>query len=227
MATVGALACSGGDAARLGAIVRRAPLLMRALRAAREVDAPDWLISADAIRDAVWDHLHGWALTATPRDVDLAFFDPADVSPEREHAVQGALSERAPALPWQASNQAAVHLWYPQRFGLVVEPFASSVDAVATFPEIDTCVGIRLLDDDDLARRCPARPRRPPRLRVPPQSHPRARGLLRAARGREGLDHPLAAPALPSHGRSSRSSSRSRSSRSRSSRTGLGRCNPP
>jgi uncharacterized protein len=150
---------------------------MRALRAAREVDAPDWLITAGAIRTAVWDHLHGFAppaataasspaaaasrpataasqaaaATSPPArppaslaDIDLAFFDTADLSPARDAAVEAALRAVAPDLPWEAKNQAAVHLWYPHRFGIAVEPFGNSADAVATFPETATCVALRL-----------------------------------------------------------------------------------
>jgi hypothetical protein len=123
---------------------------MEALRAARDVDAPDWLISAGAIRDAVWDDLHGRPLTTPPRDVDLGFFDPADLSPEREAEVEAALRERAPDVPWDAKNQAAVHLWYPQKFGVEVEPFRATADAIATYPETATCVGVRLLPADEL-----------------------------------------------------------------------------
>ena len=86
---------------------------MQALRAARDVDAPDWLINAGAIRDAVWDDLHDRA-PEMPRDIDLGFFDSGDLSPERDAQVGAALRERAPDLPWEAKNQAAVHLWYPQ-----------------------------------------------------------------------------------------------------------------
>jgi hypothetical protein len=139
---------------------------MRALHAARSVDAPDWLITAGAIRTAVWDHLHGFAPPAasppaTPAasppaisppalppaslaDIDLAFFDPADLSPERDAAVEAALHAVAPDLPWEAKNQAAVHRWYPRRFGRAVEPFTCSADAVATFPETATCVALHL-----------------------------------------------------------------------------------
>ena len=69
-------------------IVRRAPHLMGALLAAREVDPPDWLIGAGAIRDVVWDELHGRPSTAMPRDIDLAFFDPTDLRPTYEQAVE-------------------------------------------------------------------------------------------------------------------------------------------
>jgi len=150
MPWVQVLASEGGDPQRLAAVVRRAPVLMEALRAAREADAPDWLVCAGAIRDIVWDALHGRPLDARPRDVDLGFFDPSDLTPARDEAVGQVLRAQAPELPWEAKNQAAVHLWYPRRFGMEVPALTSCADGVATFPEIATCVGLRLLGDDDL-----------------------------------------------------------------------------
>lgn len=123
---------------------------MQALTAARDVNPPDWLINAGAIRDAVWDDLHGLPHTTPPRDVDLGFFDLDDLTPERDAEVEAALRARAPDLPWEAKNQAAVHLWYPHRFGFEVPPFHSSAEAIATFPLTAACVGVRLLPDDEL-----------------------------------------------------------------------------
>jgi hypothetical protein len=132
----------------LEAIVRATPWLVRALEAARAVDPPDWLLGAGAVRTAVWDHLHG---TATPvRDVDVAFFDPGDLSPERDAAVEQALRAAAPDIPWDARNQAAVHLWYPRVFGYEIEPLISSADAVGTWPETATAVALHLDADDRL-----------------------------------------------------------------------------
>jgi hypothetical protein len=82
------------DEARIGEIIRAHPHLTAALEAARDIAAPDWLVAAGAIRDAVWDALHGRAPVA-PRDVDLAFFDPEDLTPERDDAVTSALCEAA------------------------------------------------------------------------------------------------------------------------------------
>ena len=53
-------------------------------------------------------------------------------------------------LPWEAKTQTAVHRWYPRRFGKEVPPFSRTADALATFPETATCVGVRLRPDDDL-----------------------------------------------------------------------------
>jgi len=82
-------------AERVAAIVRGTPWLMDALRAAREVDAPEWLIGAGAIRTAVWDHLHGFDQATELADVDLVFFDPDDLSRERDEQVEARLRERA------------------------------------------------------------------------------------------------------------------------------------
>jgi hypothetical protein len=139
-----------GTATQLEAIVRSTPWLMRALAAAREVDAPDWLIGAGAVRTAVWDRLHGFDEATPLADIDVGFFDPADLSPERDREVEEALRAALPEAPWQAKNQAAVHLWYPRRFGYTVEPLASTAEAIATFPETAVCVGLRLDPDDRL-----------------------------------------------------------------------------
>jgi uncharacterized protein len=136
--------------AELERIVHATPWLLDALEAARDVDAPDWVIGAGALRTAVWDHLHGYAEPTELADVDVAFFDPGDLSPERDRAVEGALRERRPEAPWDAKNQAAVHIWYPAKFGYEVEPLTSTADGVATWPETATCVGVRLDRDDSI-----------------------------------------------------------------------------
>ena len=114
------------------------------------MDAPDWLIGAGAVRTAVWDRLHGYEKPSELEDVDLAFFDPEDLSPERDRAVEHALRERLAETPWDAKNQAAVHLWYPAKFGYEVQPLSSTADGVASWPETAVCVGLRLERDDAL-----------------------------------------------------------------------------
>jgi hypothetical protein len=135
-------------AAEVERIVRSTPWLMDALEAAREVDAPDWLIGAGAVRTAVWDRLHGFDEPADLADVDVAFFDPLDLARERDEEVERALRALRPDTPWDAKNQAAVHLWYEAKFGYAVEPLSSTADGVATWPETATCVGVRLGRDD-------------------------------------------------------------------------------
>jgi hypothetical protein len=132
------------------AILRTTPWFMDALLAARNVGAPDWLIGSGALRTAIWDYLHGFSEPTPLADVDLVFFDPADTSSERECQIEEVLGDQLPGAPWEARNQAAVHLWFPEKFGYEVEPFTSTADAVASWPETATAVAVRLESDDSL-----------------------------------------------------------------------------
>lgn len=118
------------------------------LYAARRVNPPEWVIGAGAIRDIVWDHIE-----ANPRgpvkDVDLAFFDPSDLSRARDLSVERALEQELPAT-WDAKNQAAVHLWYESRFGHPIDPIISIDDAIGRWPEPATAVAVRLEPSGDL-----------------------------------------------------------------------------
>jgi uncharacterized protein len=99
------------------------------------------------IRDLVWGQLCGGFDPDDVADIDVAYFDPDDLSKARDLTAQAALAEQA-RLPWEATNQAAVHTWYHTYFGGVpVEPFASVHDAVATWPETATCVAVREVRD--------------------------------------------------------------------------------
>ncbi len=135
----------------LARLVHSSAWLMRLLRAARAVDAPDWWIGGGVLRDLVWDTRAGSFDPARVKDVDLAFFDPHDLSQERDRQVQAALSRQAPDVVWDAKNQAAVHTWYPARFGLEVGPLLDAADGVATWPETATAVAVRLDEHDGLA----------------------------------------------------------------------------
>src|SRR6266542_3022749 len=66
---------------RLTEIIRSSSWFMELLLAARDVRPPDWLLGGGALRDLVWDRLHGRAQPTPPRDVDLAFFDPERLDP--------------------------------------------------------------------------------------------------------------------------------------------------
>jgi hypothetical protein len=135
---------------RLTEIIRSSSWFMELLLAAWDVRPPDWLLGGGALRDLVWDRLHGRAQPMPPRDVDLAFFDPERLDPGRDAEVERALSARLPGVPWDAKNQAAVHRWYPRVFGFEVEPLASTADGVATWPETATAVAVRLEPGEQL-----------------------------------------------------------------------------
>lgn len=130
-------------ATQLIGCVRSEPWLLRALDAVAASGLPDAWIGAGVLRDVVWGQVHGGFDPAVVRDIDVAFFDAGDLSRERDQEAQELLTGLA-SMPWEATNQAAVHTWYQGYFGgPPVAAFSCVHDAVATWPETATCVAIR------------------------------------------------------------------------------------
>ena len=136
---------------RLQDLVGASDWLMEALRAVRAAGLPDWVIGSGAIRNLVWDELHGYDEPTPVNDVDVAFFDPTDVTRARDRAIEERLTELSPAVPWEVTNQAGVHLWYEAKFGHPIRELTSTEDALSHWPETATCVGVRLEDDDSIS----------------------------------------------------------------------------
>jgi hypothetical protein len=125
---------------------------MSVLDDVRSVDPPQWWVGAGVIRDVVWERRFGGGADPPPsKDVDVAFFNAHDLSAHAEREVEGCVRTRNPEVAWDAKNQAAVHRWYPRRFGIAVEPFGSVPEAVATWPEYAVSVAVRLSDKGELA----------------------------------------------------------------------------
>src|SRR5215470_8208473 len=110
-------------AADVAAFIVADPWRRAVLEAVRRQRLPDWAVGAGFIRSAVWDTLHGHAEPTPLADVDVLFFDAADVSRESETSIEAALAEALPNIPRSAKNQARMHL----RNGDA--PYADTADA--------------------------------------------------------------------------------------------------
>jgi uncharacterized protein len=138
------------DRDRLIALAQATPWFMQALVQVRALRLRTWCVGAGAVRNLVWDALHGHQAPSALADVDVAWFDAGDLAPERDAALQGRLCAAAPEIPWEVTNQAAVHLWFEQHFGHAVAPLSCLEEAVASWPEFATAVGLWLDDGDAL-----------------------------------------------------------------------------
>jgi hypothetical protein len=133
------------DVRSLQRLVTSSSWFMDVLSAVRDSGLPDALVGAGALRDLVWGELHGSFVPGDVKDVDVAYFDPSDLGPERDVRAEEALRRLLPGVPWEAKNQAAVHTWYARRFGGVpYAPVRSACEAVSRWPETATSVAVRL-----------------------------------------------------------------------------------
>lgn len=135
---------------RLATIARESTWFWPALVAARSLNLPSWCIGAGAVRNLVWDALLRFDTPSALADVDVAYFDGSDLSSERDERIQRRLNDIDPLIPWEVTNQAGVHTWFEATFGYAVAPLDSLEDAVASWPEFATSVGVALRDDDSI-----------------------------------------------------------------------------
>ena len=123
---------------------------MSALRAVRGLGLASWCIGAGAVRNLVWDELHEHRTRSALADVDVAYYDASSIGPERDRELQAGLAAICPGLPWEVTNQAGVHQWFEGHFGHPVAPLLSLEEAVASWPEFATSIGLVLGHDDTI-----------------------------------------------------------------------------
>lgn len=110
---------------------------MDVLRAAAQLDLPDWWIGAGFLRNAIWDAIEGRESPPT-RDVDLVYFDADNIEPETDWAYDEQMKLDHPYADWEVRNQARMH--YVNNF----EPYTSTADGIAHWVETATCVAVKL-----------------------------------------------------------------------------------
>ncbi|MGR3463406.1 nucleotidyltransferase family protein [Limimaricola sp.] len=133
---------------RLMGIVRAAPDLMAAFRAARALDLPDWWIVSGALYGAVWNALTGRPAMHGVKDIDLFYFDPDTSWAAEDRVIRRAAPMFAPAPPVEIRNQARVPIWYREHFGHACPDYASSREGIDHFASRTHCIGMRLRPDE-------------------------------------------------------------------------------
>ncbi|RQW85396.1 nucleotidyltransferase family protein [Micromonospora globispora] len=136
----------GPQATELAELIASSAWFLNVLTAVRDAGLPDAWVGAGALRDLVWGQRYGGGFDPQDvRDVDVAFFDPTDLTHSNDVAATELLRHREPAVPWEATNQAAVHTWYEHVFDTApVDALRSTAAAIATWPETATSVAVRL-----------------------------------------------------------------------------------
>jgi hypothetical protein len=120
-------------------IIQAMPRLMDCLTAVGALRLPDCWIGAGAIRNTVWDRLHGFSDdTAHDTDVDVVWFDPEKASPDQDSALEARLSAAMPGQEWQVRNQARMHMRNRD------PAYRDTEDALRYWPETATAVAARL-----------------------------------------------------------------------------------
>lgn len=135
-------------------IVRDSPTLMQVFSRAREMDLPDWWVVSGAIYNQVWNALTGRPDMYGVNDIDMFYFAP-DTSYEAEDRIIRTATGFPETPPIEIRNQARVHLWYEEHFGVEYSPLTHSRQSIDRFACRTHCIALKLLEDDSFAHYAP------------------------------------------------------------------------
>lgn len=138
---------SRADEERFLELVTADPTVRAVLERGPALGLDDWWLTAGALFQTVWNGLTGRPPGTGIRDADFFYFD-SDTSWAAEDAVIRAGAELFADLPApvEIRNEARVHLWYEQKFGVPAAPFRDCTDAIDHFAAVCCCYGIRIGD---------------------------------------------------------------------------------
>jgi uncharacterized protein len=143
--------------ARMVAMLRGSPAVMRVLETCRDLGLPDWRLVSGAIYGTVWNALTGRPADHGIKDYDIGYFDP-DTSWDAEDAVIKAVDAALPADLVglvEVRNQARVHLWFESRFGAPYPPLSRTDEALERYLCLAHAVAARLEADGSISLAAP------------------------------------------------------------------------
>jgi hypothetical protein len=125
--------------------LRQNSILIEVLARAATIDLPGWYLVAGCLYQTVWNVVTGQPPQAGILDYDVAYFDDSDLSWGAEDKIirAGNAVFAGLSVPVQIRNQARVHLWYEQSFGVPCPPHASTEAAIDTYEATTACLGVR------------------------------------------------------------------------------------
>jgi uncharacterized protein len=113
--------------------------LMQLLRLVASLGLSQWCVAAGAVRNIVWDRLHGFSEPTVSTDVDVLIFDSVRTEREYERQVEASLVSLDASVQWEVVNQATVHTYTGDP-----APYHSIAEAMSRWVDPMTAVGVNL-----------------------------------------------------------------------------------
>ena len=102
-------------------------------------------IGGGSINQTVFNYYHDYDADYGIKDYDIVYYD-LDTSYEKEDIIIKKLEKILKPLNVlvDIKNQARVHIWYYEKFGIKRTPYTSVEDAISSWTTTITCIGIKL-----------------------------------------------------------------------------------
>jgi len=122
------------------ALIRKSTQIMNVLEVLRKTDNRLYL-AGGAIRNNVWDYLHGYASPTPVDDIDVIYFDSVSAEKSNDEILERKLHNELPNVCWSVKNQARMHIVNGEA------AYTSLEDAICKWPETVTAIAARFTDE--------------------------------------------------------------------------------
>jgi hypothetical protein len=111
----------------------------------------DWWLTSGCVAQTVWNMRTGRPATEGINDYDVVYFadDPSTEAEDQVIRDAGKLFADLPVTV-EVRNQARVHLWYPEKYGISYSPLTTASEGILRFPSTTTAVGVKRTGDEFL-----------------------------------------------------------------------------
>lgn len=130
-------------------IILKNPVIKSVLDGGFVEGIKDWYLVAGCLNQTVWNYNTKRPIDENISDYDLIYFD-RDTSYEAEDKIIKAFNKKYEYLSakFDIKNQARVHLWIKEKWGIEMKPLLSCEDAISSWPVTVACVGVRKNDSN-------------------------------------------------------------------------------
>lgn len=140
------------DTEKLLKILKKNDILMQVFNNVRRFEFESYYVGAGCITQTIWNDLTNRPINYGITDIDLIYFNDKDISYEAEDEIirKGNLYFSEIPIKVDIKNQARVHMWYKDKFGVEIKPYQTIEQAIDTWPSTATAIGVRYDNKDDL-----------------------------------------------------------------------------
>jgi len=110
-----------------------------------DLDIDNCYIGAGCINQTIFNYYHGYELDYGINDYDIVYYD-CDTSYEAEDRVIKLINSyvKDKSIKLDIKNQARVHIWFYEKYGIKRKPYVSVEDAIGRWTSTVTCIGVKM-----------------------------------------------------------------------------------
>ena len=110
-----------------------------------ELGIEDCYVAAGCVNQTIFNYYHGYELDYGISDYDIVYYD-KDLSYDAEDKIIRLINSKVndKNIKLDIKNEARVHLWFYEKYGIKREAYNSVYDAISRWTSTVTCIGIRL-----------------------------------------------------------------------------------